>query len=793
MTETQYFALQGGLDLITPAIQTRGGRVIAGQNYEPHPRGYRRMDGHERFDGQSRPSEDSYWILRFNAGSTKVVEDDIVTGASSGATGRAVVDAQLDSGTYAGGDAAGRLVLMTLSGSFTDAESLEVASVAVATADGTESKRAAQTDSDDTTWYRSAVEKARADIAQVPGSGPVRGVWGYDGAVYAFRDNAGGSAGVMHKATSSGWSAVSLGRELAFTDGGKEHATGSVDLTGGTSGSVDDITVDGVSIMSGAEPFDTDLATTAQNVADNINAYTSTPGYTAAANSTVITITAADAGAAPNGFVVTSSATTITTADTDMSGGDDDDTAITDGDEITGATSGATATVTRVVLESGDWTTGDAAGRLIFASQTGTFQAEELDISGAPGRATIAGDSSAITLPAGGRYDFTNHNFFGSSDLRRMYGCNGQGRGFEFDGSVFVPIETGMDTDTPHRIAVHRNHLFLAFPGGSVQHSSLGNPYQWQVITGAGEIGLGEESTDLLGSVSGALSILGANQVAVLLGDDAENWELRTLSDSSGAVAWTTQKIGAPIYLDNSGLRTLDTTEKFGDFQLGTITQMVQPLFAAKRKAGASAIGSLRVRGKDQYRLFWDDGTGITVYFGREQPEILPFTVGFEITCTASVEDANAHERLYVGDTDGWVYEIDAGTSADGSKIDAFLRLPFNHVGTPAQNKRWQKAVVELDAGPNTNLGVVGEFAYADPNQPPSSEQSFDVYGQGGFWNEFRWDNFYWSAPVEGQAESDIDGIGQNVSLAIVSEATYEEPHILHGVLLFFAYRGLKR
>ena len=39
----------------------------------------------------------------------------------------------------------------------------------------------------------------------VPGSGPVRGVWLYNGDVFAWRDNAGGTALVMHKATAGGW------------------------------------------------------------------------------------------------------------------------------------------------------------------------------------------------------------------------------------------------------------------------------------------------------------------------------------------------------------------------------------------------------------------------------------------------------------------------------------------------------------------------------------------------------------------------------------------------------------
>lgn len=93
---------------------------------------------------------------------------------------------------------------------------------------------------------------------------------------------------------------------------------GSVTLTGGASGSVDGITVNGVQIMSGAESFVTDLDTTALNVATNITAHTSTPNYNASAVGAVITITAVDVGNTPNGYAVVSSATTITTSDANM-------------------------------------------------------------------------------------------------------------------------------------------------------------------------------------------------------------------------------------------------------------------------------------------------------------------------------------------------------------------------------------------------------------------------------------------------------------------------------------------
>ena len=98
-------------------------------------------------------------------------------------------------------------------------------------------------------------------------------------------------------------------------------AVGSVELTAGASGSVNGITVDGVQIMSGAENFDTDLDTTAQNVANNINAFTSAPNYTATANGAIVTISASVLGGGENNNAVVSSATTITTSDTNMAGG----------------------------------------------------------------------------------------------------------------------------------------------------------------------------------------------------------------------------------------------------------------------------------------------------------------------------------------------------------------------------------------------------------------------------------------------------------------------------------------
>lgn len=100
-------------------------------------------------------------------------------------------------------------------------------------------------------------------------------------------------------------------------------ASGSVTLTGGASGSIDTVTVDGINIIpGGAVPFNTSLTQTATDLAAAINKGLSSPEYTAEAAGQVVTITAMrGTGAGANGFVVTAALTTITATYVNMAGG----------------------------------------------------------------------------------------------------------------------------------------------------------------------------------------------------------------------------------------------------------------------------------------------------------------------------------------------------------------------------------------------------------------------------------------------------------------------------------------
>lgn len=466
---------------------------------------------------------------------------------------------------------------------------------------------------------------------------------------------------------------------------------------------------------------------------------------------------------------------------------------IAEGDTITGVTSGATAIVRRVIFRNGGWGAGTAEGYLVLSGQTGNFVGENLNVGANLNVATIAANSTAITLPPGGRYEFTSHNFYASSGTLRMYGANGVGYGFEFDGNYFVPIVTGMPTDTPTHVAAHKSHLFFAFPGGSLQNSSLGDPLVFNAITGATEIGLGDEITGFIEDNENLLTILSAKSIANLYGNDAADFQLEILTSEAGALPWTAEKMGTGIYMDNRGVRSLTASQNYGNFSIGTYTEVIQPLLNSYVKAGILPVASCRVRAKTQYRLFFSNGDGITIYLGKKNPEILPFNLSKVPTCICSVEDSNRQECIFFGDSDGYVHKIDSGTSFDGANIEYFLRLAFNHFGAPQMRKRWHKAMVDCDATPKASISLTTDFDYGDPFEAGIDPIDFVVNGGGGSWDISNWEEFYWSSTTQGFMEAPLDGVSKNISLLFAGATADEPPHLLHGVSIFYSARGLAR
>lgn len=528
---------------------------------------------------------------------------------------------------------------------------------------------------------------ANASPAAAPaGSGPVRGVWEYNGVTYCFRNNTGGTAGQMFKETGSGWTLIALNERLSFDTG-------------------DDAIIPVI------------------------------------------------------------------------------------GDTLTGA-GGASAPIRRVVQTSGTWGV-DAAGYFILGTVTaGPFvNNEQLQVSAAD-VALADGVNAVQTLPAGGRYEFRNNNFYGASDMYRMYGVNGVGLGFEYDDDpstgFFCEIETGMAVDTPNHLATHNFHLFYSFPGGSIQLSGDGDPVSWTVITGASEIAIGTDCTGFNEEVGNSLFIFGRNRSWVLQGNTRANFDLDDFNINAGAHEWSVDRIGLGCYFDDRGFTTLLQQQRSGstNFEENAISTLIQPMIS-DLLSNTSVRAAHLVKNRNIYRCYFADGRVVSIAFRDNKAAghtVLEYP--FSTYCAVSGEDTTGAEVVFIGADDGFVYKLETGTSFNGAPLRAFMRTVLYDSKGPGRFKKYSHG--RLDAqlfGALTMRGRI-EFDFHDDGFNLGDELDFTTDEAGGYWDDFAFDNFSWDKSTSGIPQQKLEGEGVNAAVYLHTESTSDPVHILRGLSL---------
>lgn len=463
---------------------------------------------------------------------------------------------------------------------------------------------------------------------------------------------------------------------------------------------------------------------------------------------------------------------------------------IAEGDVITGATSTNTAIITRVILESGSFAAGTAAGRLIFASQSDSFESENLNVGGNLNVATITGDSTAITLAPSGRYEFIRNNFGGIAGAIRLYGCDGVNRGFEFDGTVFAPINSTMTTDRPTHVYAHKNHLFFSF-SGSAQHSGIGTPYIWSPIFGASEIAVGDTITGFMSEpgsqAEGAIGIYSRNTVHILYGSSTVDWNLVKYRDELGAFEHSLQQFGQTMFLDDRGITTFKTVQAYGNFQQATVSRHIQRFVNSKKTLiKASCIA----RDKNQYRLFFTDKTGLYITTeGDKVTGLMPILFKDTVNCIASLEDSTGAEVIMFGSSDGKVYQLDKGTSFDGDPIVAYFKTFFSFAKSIRYKKKYLGATMEATGGGYAEFSFGTELEYNSSNTPQPSAQNETLNFTPNIWDAFIWDIFTWDGITLGPSNVKLEGSGQNISIVIRKNSDYFTPINLTGVLIRYVIR----
>jgi hypothetical protein len=608
-------------------------------------------------------------------------------------------------------------------------------------------------------------------------------------------NTSGVQSGVQTATAAQGWQQISFGREILFA-----QYQSSVTITIASPGVV---TWTGHKLANGQavifEPASGAVLPTGI-VAGNVY-------YVVSAAANTFEVATAPGGAAINTTGTSSGTITCTVTYTQISAGQ----------TVTGGTSGATAVVQRALLRTGTWSTAPV-GSLVFDSVTGAFQAGEALIVGGNAQVATTTADTAIALQPGGRFVFENYTFTGSTAQFYMYFCDGVNFLQEFDGARMVPIRTGIRGDNPNFMKTWQN-MIIAAVGTSLEASGLGQPYSWTALTGGAELALGDTCTGLLErpanqSGGGALAVYTGSYTTntwntwVLYGSSAANFQLVLTGPGAGSAPHTAQNIGDGYSLDSKGVVKMEQTLNYGNFEMSVVTRAVQPIIDAHR---GTATASCIVRASDQYRVFFNDGTGLIVYIlGKQTPtmmgdilttdaaDIMPFDfsqgTGIYFNTVESFLDSSGVERVFAGASNGYVYELERGSSFDGTAINSFLLMAFNSSKCPRNRKHYHRSVLQSTVMNTAQVSIGYDVDYGGNNTDQGARTSSILNPTGtGLWDLGAWDGGVWDTPYLTDYVIDTPANGLNFALLIYANNAIDYPYTIQSMISHYSIGRLQR
>ena len=398
---------------------------------------------------------------------------------------------------------------------------------------------------------------------------------------------------------------------------------------------------------------------------------------------------------------------------------------------------------------------------------------------------------------AGGRQDHINYNFYAGLTTDRVYYADGINCPMYYDPiqHVVVPIFTSYNEmlDVSSHVAEYQSRLIASTNYGGFITSVTGEPDLIDGTLGSIEVGVGGVITAFSKISANLLAIFTATQTWGLEGTTVETWQFRLLTDSSGSKPFTVTKLDQVFSGDDVGIVQISRTDTLGGMQSSTITNNMQGLYSDLAK---NISCSTSLRSKAQMRYFFDEECVVasriayqsangndTVRYGMSTLKL-----DHTIICVSTGEDSFGKERTYFGCDDGYVYEMDIGTTFDGQSINSTLTLNYNHLGGTSQKKRFEGITVEARANGPTTVQI-----WHNLNDGTKTYNERDLnYENGGsaLYNKALFGEAQFNAETLGRVKSKLKGTGFNIQIVLNRDSVSEEQITFTGYSLRFTPRG---
>lgn len=466
-----------------------------------------------------------------------------------------------------------------------------------------------------------------------------------------------------------------------------------------------------------------------------------------------------------------------------------------DGGTLTqGAT---TATMMRIMWQSGSFMGGTAVGAIVVTGLVGPSFAAGLPATTSDGvTITIATANVPIVLTPGRKYEFDKGNFSGQLSTRRIYGVDATNNAFEFDGTTYAPITTGLVPDAPSHLTIHHEFLWLS-DQSSLIYSAAGEPFKYSAVDGGGEIATGDTVNAMLtlpgSQTTATLGIWLQSNTAFLYGIDPASFNYVTFNTGQGALPYTAQNLFDSLVFDSLGVISLKTTLNYGNFLPSTLTHNILPFILQER---TKVIASTLQRTKGQYRIFFSDGFGLWLTIVNQQhlgsaPVQFPNPVFVVDEVSLSAAGGNVN-YFASNDGQGYVYLMDSGPSFDGANIEANIKLAWNALKSPRIEKTFHAASVEIASSSYAAISFGYLLGYGSPTISQTNPVALaSNFSAAPMWDSgFTWDSgFIWDGTTLAPSDVDVTGTGENIQIAITSTTNYLQAFSLNSYIVHYTRR----
>ena len=350
-------------------------------------------------------------------------------------------------------------------------------------------------------------------------------------------------------------------------------------------------------------------------------------------------------------------------------------------------------------------------------------------------------------------------------------------------------------------LAEFKNRLWLGYPDGRLTFSNVGNPVDFDSTTFSGTIYLEDEILDLVVGTGDALFVFCKNSIQIIKALTSDSnaqtvvdylFSNTTLINNTEIIEGTAVRLFDDIlYVDDRGLTSISATDAYGDFSTKSYSKSVQNSLLANL---VNIIGATVNREYNQYRLFFNDGSGIIFTFEMRSIANSMTTLVKGATFFQYNDVVTFIEEDIFGCINGYIYLLGSGTSFNGNEIESSLTTSFYSYGTPTTIKKFKEVYLEGLIPYGLDLYIKPNFDYKDYSYTPATEEDtlLALSGLGGTYGEGEYGSIRYGSSENQTPLYYILGYGVNASFTITVSNKYSTPHLFSSIVVQYSLNGRK-